>query len=338
MNVTTPIWKVIIADDEPIIREGIRDAVDWPSIGMTVEAEAEDGAEALELALLHQAHVMLVDLNMPIMSGLALIREVRAHLPDCRIVIITGHDEFGYAQQAISYGVDEYILKPANPRQLNEVLGRIGASLGQHYHQEMHLEQASRQIRRNIPLLRERFCKRMDRRMRQSGHGLRFPQPRLPLHRDLALAGSRSGAIRTFRARQAIDALRDREYCGLICPLSARAVPGTSWFYLRHSMDDGDGAIFSDIEQAVNHYLKLNVVSHSDVIESGLEGVGGAFRRARGGVYKETSISPLIRRARQYMREHYGNPELSLEETAAAAGVSSVYLSRMFKQESARLS
>ena len=95
-------WKVVIADDEAIIRWGIRDAVDRAALGMEVAGEAEDGEEALELALKLEAEVLLVDLSMPIMNGLTLVKHIREQLPDCRVVIITGHDEFAYAQEAIS--------------------------------------------------------------------------------------------------------------------------------------------------------------------------------------------------------------------------------------------
>jgi two-component system response regulator YesN len=151
-------WKVLIADDEPIIRDGIKEAVDWSSRMMEVVAEAEDGEEALELALRHRVDVMLVDLNMPIIHGLALIEKIRESIPECRIVIITGHDEFRYAQEAIRLNVDDYILKPASPSQLNKVLKNVQSALELSRKQQEHLELASRQIVKNLSVLRERFC------------------------------------------------------------------------------------------------------------------------------------------------------------------------------------
>lgn len=104
-------WKVMIADDEGIIREGIRQCVDWDSLGMTVVAEAEDGEEALELAVQHSIHIALVDLNMPIMHGMELMKRLREQLPGCKIIVITGHDEFSYAQESIRLQVNDYILE-----------------------------------------------------------------------------------------------------------------------------------------------------------------------------------------------------------------------------------
>jgi two-component system response regulator YesN len=116
------LLKVLIADDEPIIREGIRDSIEWDKIGMVVAAEAEDGEEALELALEYEIDILLADLNMPIMNGLTLIENIRNNLPECRVIVVSGYDEFRYAQAALRLQVDDYILKPIKPKNLTEVL------------------------------------------------------------------------------------------------------------------------------------------------------------------------------------------------------------------------
>lgn len=74
-------WRVLIADDEPWIREGIRDAVSWERYQMSVSAEAENGEEAFELALKHGIDLLIVDLNMPIVNGIALMKKLRCLAP-----------------------------------------------------------------------------------------------------------------------------------------------------------------------------------------------------------------------------------------------------------------
>lgn len=150
-------WKVLIADDEPIIREGIRDSVNWESLDLVIAAEAEDGEEALELALEHSIDILLVDLNMPIMDGITLMKALKEKLPECKFIIITGHDEFSYAQEAIRLDVNDYILKPVNPEQLQQVLSNVREQLYASKQQKEHLSLASRQIKKNFPVLRERF-------------------------------------------------------------------------------------------------------------------------------------------------------------------------------------
>ena len=92
------------------------------------------------------------------MNGMSLIKHIRVELPNCKIIIITGHDEFAYAQAAIRMNVDDYILKPVNPVQLADVLTKITKQMASSMEKEEHLQMASKQIERNFSLLRERFC------------------------------------------------------------------------------------------------------------------------------------------------------------------------------------
>jgi two-component system response regulator YesN len=333
-------WKVLIADDEPIIREGLREAVDWQTIGLEVVAEAEDGEEALELAIKHQVDVMLVDLNMPIKNGLTLIQEAKQQLPSCRIVIVSGHDEFNYAQQAVHFGVDEYILKPANPGHLTEVLSRIAGHLEQTKTQEKHFEQASRQIRKNIPLLRERFCNEWieeavnEKEVQEQLRFLDLPDTPPSLFGIVRWPEIDLGqSVRSERDRQlmlfAIENIAEE----IISPYAQVLFRDPLGFICVIVWNTTDVSLFVTIEQAVTQYLKLQIVAQGEPVEQGFDGVAAAYRKAKSGVYKEASISPLVRRARQYLRDHYADKELSLEGTANAIGVSSVYLSRLFKQE-----
>ncbi|MFC5470707.1 response regulator [Cohnella suwonensis] len=338
MNETS--WKVILADDEPIIREGIREAVDWETLGMRVVAEAEDGEEALELATSLGVHVMLVDLNMPIMNGLTLIQNVMQVLPACRIVIITGHDEFNYAQQAVRFGVAEYLLKPVNPAHLAEVLRKIKLELEQAHEQEKHIELASRQIRKNIPLLRERFCNEwIENALSEQEviEQLRFlelpdkPPAMLGIIRwpEIDLGHS----VRPERERQLMLFGIENIATEIVSPHPVVVFRNALGFICLIVWDTRDVALFHAVEQAVVEYLKLQIIVHAEPADSEAGGVAAAYDKARGGVYKEAAISPLVRRARQYLRDHYGDPALSLEMTAKSIGVSSVYLSRLFKQE-----
>ncbi len=151
-------YQVLIADDEPIIREGIRDCVDWTALNMEVAGEAEDGEEALELAVRLGIDILLVDMNMPFMDGIELIRRLREERPECRCLIISGHDEFAYAQEAVRLGVEDYILKPVDAEQLHAALSQLCQRLDEERKRAAYVEQAAGQIERNIPLLRQRFC------------------------------------------------------------------------------------------------------------------------------------------------------------------------------------
>ncbi len=333
-------WKVLIADDEPIIREGIRDAVDWPSLGMEVAAEAEDGEEALELALHHRVHVLLVDLNMPIMNGIKLMKRIREELPSCRIVIITGHDEFAYAQEAIRLNVDDYILKPADPNQLRQVLDNVRRGLETAEKQLKHLEHASEQITKSLPLLRERFCLEwIEGNMAEEEvmEQLQFLQ--LPVYSPVQL-----GVIRwpEFFANQPLVKESDRQLFlfaienivgEILEPFKKVIFRDETGLIVVCLWEHASEEIVSEMERAIQTYLKISVNMYFDLLEGGLTGISDVYKHCRAMVYKETQISPIARRARQYIREHFVDKELTLEAAANSLQVSSVYLSRLIKQE-----
>lgn len=124
------MYKVLIADDEEMIRRGIAKLV-----GKDEEIEvvglAEDGEEALELATHTVPDVLLVDINMPFLNGLQLIEKVKGVLPDVVVLIITGYDDFAYAQKALRLGVFEYVLKPLCEKTFYEAMERAKSVVDQ---------------------------------------------------------------------------------------------------------------------------------------------------------------------------------------------------------------
>ena len=106
--------KVFITEDERIVREGLRDMIPWEQYGFTFAGEAPDGEVALPLVRKIRPDVLITDIKMPFMDGLAFSRLVMKELPNTKIIIISGYDDFAYAQQAIELHVDQYLLKPVS--------------------------------------------------------------------------------------------------------------------------------------------------------------------------------------------------------------------------------
>lgn len=109
---------LMIVDDEFNIRDGLVNSVPWASIGVRVVAEARDGAEALELALLHQPDVVVTDISMDEMDGLEFTAALLDRRPDTKVLILSGYGEFAYAQRALDLKVWAYLLKPVTPEDL----------------------------------------------------------------------------------------------------------------------------------------------------------------------------------------------------------------------------
>lgn len=117
--------RVFLVEDESIIRETLRDTVPWGQYGYTFAGEAGDGEMALPLIRQVKPDVLITDIRMPFMDGLALSELVRREYPEMKIIIISGYDDFEYARQAISIGVDQYLLKPITKKALLDVLEEL---------------------------------------------------------------------------------------------------------------------------------------------------------------------------------------------------------------------
>lgn len=150
-------YTVFLVEDEIVTREGIRDTVDWRGAGFEFCGEAPDGEIALPLIEAKQPDVLITDIKMPFMDGLQLSRLVRERLPTAKIVILSGHDEFGYAQEAIKLGVAEYLLKPVGVREMHNLLTRLAAQLEGERRARADLQTLQQRVASELPLRRERF-------------------------------------------------------------------------------------------------------------------------------------------------------------------------------------
>ncbi|NOU92274.1 response regulator [Paenibacillus sp. LMG 31456] len=110
--------KIMIIDDELIIRTGLCTVIDWKELGLTLLPPAESAEEALERIPAEKPNIVLTDIRMPGMDGIQLAKEIKKILPDTEIVILTGYDDFGYAQQALREGVTDYLLKTSGPEEI----------------------------------------------------------------------------------------------------------------------------------------------------------------------------------------------------------------------------
>lgn len=117
--------KVLIVDDEPMIREGLKSIIDWNKYGFTVCGEAENGSQGLRLIKELNTDIAIVDIKMPEMDGLQMVEELRKSCSSCKIVFLTAFSDFKFAQKAIELGVESYILKPIEELELIEKVCKI---------------------------------------------------------------------------------------------------------------------------------------------------------------------------------------------------------------------
>lgn len=123
------MYKLLIADDEPVEREALRLAVRRRLPELEVAGEAENGRQAIELAEQIKPEIVLLDIQMPGLSGLEALREIKARLPETRCLVISAYDFFNFAQDALRLGADDYLLKPSHLDRLVEALNRVVSRL-----------------------------------------------------------------------------------------------------------------------------------------------------------------------------------------------------------------
>lgn len=115
---------MVIVDDEPLIRKGL-ESLDWESIGVHVVGVVSNGLDALAIIKRYRPNILFTDIKMPGIDGLQLIRMAQQLCPNIRSIILTGYTDFEYARKAITLRVDDYILKPCEPQEVLDTIGRI---------------------------------------------------------------------------------------------------------------------------------------------------------------------------------------------------------------------
>ena len=118
--------KVLLVDDEPIILEGLSVLIDWEEEGCRIVKTASNGKEAYEYLKENEVDLILADIKMPIMTGLELLERIRTEkISDAYFAILSGYNDFSFAQKAIRYSCMEYMLKPVAREQLTELIGNV---------------------------------------------------------------------------------------------------------------------------------------------------------------------------------------------------------------------
>jgi Response regulator containing CheY-like receiver domain and AraC-type DNA-binding domain len=153
--------KVLIVDDELLMRIGLKSMIDWEEQGFRIVGEAANGKEALELAEIHKPDLIITDIKMPVMDGLDLIRSNSRKHEGCQYVILSCLDEFQYAQEAVRLGAADYLIKSdIRPQQLKDALGNIRRRIAK---DSAHEEAAvlKEQVREGIGYLKETLFKEL---------------------------------------------------------------------------------------------------------------------------------------------------------------------------------
>ena len=134
--------RVVLADDEHKIILLLQKLIQWERMGYEIVGTANDGLRALELVREKQPHLLITDVQMPGCSGIELIRQAKELQPDLHFIIVSGYRKFEYAQSALKYGVEDYLLKPIKQEELSGILLRLSDKLGKEAALEFQLKKS----------------------------------------------------------------------------------------------------------------------------------------------------------------------------------------------------
>lgn len=152
-----PSLKLLIVDDEAEIREGISSAVPWSENGIEPAGLASNGREALQFIHDLNPDMMLLDIRMPVMDGLEVLKQLSGMAHPPKVVILSGYDEFEYCQQALRFGVSDYLLKPCLPKEILNVMTRVRNDILNERNHNIQWENLKEQFQESKDLLREKL-------------------------------------------------------------------------------------------------------------------------------------------------------------------------------------
>lgn len=335
------MWKVLIADDEPKIRQGLRETLEQFELPLAVCAEARNGMEALEKAKEFEPDILLVDICMPKLSGIRFLEEIRKLGLECRMIVISGFNEFTYAKQAIRLGVSSYLLKPIAEAELKDTLEEAVLDLEKKRKSKKFMELMRQQIQQNRNYLRDIFFNdwiegRLNRgEWQEQAEFLEITVPETFLLTVVSVQpgfeGKLTGNSVTEGAYKITLEKVMRDLVGEYKPVYV--------FMSRYQDIVGILGGYRDETEKLRRHLAEEMEKLTggkccvQMKSCGWSEITEAYERMRKYARKVMECRPIVMDARKYIYEHYGQRELDLTQVAAAIGCNPSYLSRVMKQE-----
>ncbi|WP_046173641.1 response regulator [Domibacillus indicus] len=149
--------KIFLVDDEVTIREGIGNGIDWAREGFVYCGDASDGELALPLIERYRPDIVITDIKMPFMNGLELSRILRDKMPSVKTIILSGHDEFEYAREAMRAQVAEYCLKPVSSQDLTSILKKVSLKIEEEQMNNRRVSDLENQVLKNTRTSKNTF-------------------------------------------------------------------------------------------------------------------------------------------------------------------------------------
>lgn len=337
------MWKILIADDEPKIREGLRELVESFDLPLRVCGEAKNGVEALRLIREEKPDIALVDICMPKLNGLQLMEQIQEAHAECRMIIVSGYNEFTYAKEALKLGVSGYILKPVEEQELYEAIHRLTDEMSRERSKQRFIELANYQLDQHREYLQGVFFNDwIEGRLTDSewegqrellsvhiGEEASLVLVSIQNNRALSLRmedSHISAGVYQFALKNILGELL--EPCGPVYLFVDRYQNVAGIF---HRAEEEMNTIRKHVEEQLEQVLggTCTIVFRSCEEKRFPEVYGEALKE----VQRALECRPVVTEAKKYLYEHFRDSETDLNLVARSIGISPAYLSRLMKQE-----
>lgn len=155
------MFRMIVADDEQMVLNGIKRVIPWEEYNIEIIAEATDGQDAYDLCLKLHPDILFTDIRMPLMDGLEVAMRLNEQESDIKIIIFSGAQDFEFAKTALNIDVEGYILKPIKVNELKQVVNKVINRINMERSREQKMQQMVNQLHENMALMKEKFLRNL---------------------------------------------------------------------------------------------------------------------------------------------------------------------------------
>jgi len=313
------MYKVFLAEDEIVVREGIRNSIHWEETSYILAGEAPDGEMALSMIQDIKPDILITDIRMPFMDGLALSRIVKKALPWIKIIILSGHDEFEYAREAISIGVEEYLLKPVSAQEMLSALGKVAKRIDEDKEELLSIADIKTKIRSTQD------------KLQYSDKNIFNPADLLIIDGDMLLTKFK------YIAKKDINIIV-QEYTSMLennwneNPMLVYFVFGEIIVSVSKVIEALGGDIKDIVPFSLSRENIQEIISSPDAFCENVRLLLSAMIEFRDSNTNGRYQSVIVK-AREYIDINFANTNISLYSTAAYVGISPNHLSAVFVQE-----
>lgn len=335
--------KVLIADDEPRIRRGIKNTINWEEEGFELIGEAEDGEEALNMAKEKKPDILLLDICMPFLNGIQLIEELNKLLCNPVVIIISGHDEFSYTQAALRLKVFDYILKPIDRDNFRALIFKAKEEVILRKKKNEKESFNNMILENNISYLKDNFFKAwISGKLNSDELKIKMENFNINYSNNMGLS------LIKILEKNFVGMVNknERELISYgIINLSKEVMSNFKNLYVFPYSSSRVvilcnvesiilwKEILVDLEEKITSLFKIDIIIESSLLSNAPMKIKETFNKLKSNVLEKSKKTPIVLEVEKYIEKYYGDEDLSIEKVSNKLGISQTYLTRLLKKE-----